>query len=464
MENLDKVYVDHLDKIAQSIQASELLEAYLEDEEPELYKKLSDTYEPFIHELYQAVADDHPMQIYALEEKIMDPAFEGLYLQRLLGYSVLRGVVNAHYKYIMPQDQFRKVLMAICQSANFELISHRIGQTVQVGFALSSDVWISNFFNEITNKKIKQFLMSQRLPKYRELNERRIGYLKYKKQFGTYNFYTARFPKTFSEMHTLYPELKEFLVQRILLNKDDSNLYPYIEEFAGNKDLRGEEEFVYTIGLMANYFDDEGAMTESIKDAMNEQRKEDPTFVTTYFEFLRELLNSKIPVSAECDHRLSRMIDKSIKDDFTKYYNLTDIIHSKGYVHEDTIEAIQKFYYQHEGLSTINECVRMTILNYFAQILRNLDEESYTDYFELNKIFTRYINIFTNQQFNQSVKELSLEYIKRLKKRYTDKRGKDYQDIKKFVMTTFVDLGFMNEKEVAEVFKTRRKKRKQASA
>ena len=44
-------------------------------------------------------------------------------------------------------------------------------------------------------------------------------------------------------------------------------------------------------------------------------------------------------------------------------------------------------------------------------------------------------------------------------KKYTDKRGKDYQDIKKFVKTNFVDLGFMKEKELVEFFKTRRKKK-----
>jgi hypothetical protein len=35
---------------------------------------------------------------------------------------------------------------------------------------------------------------------------------------------------------------------------------------------------------------------------------------------------------------------------------------------------------------------------------------------------------------------------------YTDKRGRDYQDIKKFVTSTFLDLGFKNEKELKELF------------
>ena len=45
-------------------------------------------------------------------------------------------------------------------------------------------------------------------------------------------------------------------------------------------------------------------------------------------------------------------------------------------------------------------------------------------------------------------------------RKYTDKRSRDYQDIKKFVSVHFQDYGFLKEKEVVELFKTRRKRRK----
>ena len=77
----------------------------------------------------------------------------------------------------------------------------------------------------------------------------------------------------------------------------------------------------------------------------------------------------------------------------------------------------------------------------------------------MTKTFILYINIFSNQKFNQDVKDLSLRYIKRLIKAYTDKRGRDYQDIKKFVKSTFLDLNFMKPKELVELFKTKRKKK-----
>jgi hypothetical protein len=78
---------------------------------------------------------------------------------------------------------------------------------------------------------------------------------------------------------------------------------------------------------------------------------------------------------------------------------------------------------------------------------------------ELNKTFIQYINIFGNQKFNQAVKDISLRYVKRLLKLFVDKRGRDYQDIKKFVKATFLDLGFMKDKELVELFKTKRKKK-----
>ena len=43
-------------------------------------------------------------------------------------------------------------------------------------------------------------------------------------------------------------------------------------------------------------------------------------------------------------------------------------------------------------------------------------------------------------------------FVNRLMKYYSDKRGRDYQDIKKFVVSSFVDLKFYKEKELVEIF------------
>jgi hypothetical protein len=125
-------------------------------------------------------------------------------------------------------------------------------------------------------------------------------------------------------------------------------------------------------------------------------------------------------------------------------------------VHEDTIKLVKEYYDQNKGVSIENECLREGIFGYCASFLNNLDAQSYTEYFEINKVFVSYINTFFNQKFNQNIKDLSLNYINTLLAVYTDKRGRDYQDIKKFVTNTFLDLGFKSEKELTEMFKTKK--------
>lgn len=127
-------------------------------------------------------------------------------------------------------------------------------------------------------------------------------------------------------------------------------------------------------------------------------------------------------------------------------------------MHEDTIEAVRNFYDSNEGLSVINATVRNTILGYFNQLLSNLEVDDYQNYFEISKIFNTYMKIFSNEKFNQDVQSLNQNFIQKLLVKFNDKRGKDYQDIKKFVTSHFADLEYMKEKDIAELFKSKRKK------
>ena len=147
LQELEEVYMDRLEELAQEIQASEELQSYLEEEEEESYNRLKEIYEAKIGILYDEVAAKHPLQLVYFEKVLLHNAFEGLFLPKILGHSVLRGEANDRMKYITPQEHFADVLMAICNSANFELLKKRIGQSIQIGFALSSDIWITNLIN-----------------------------------------------------------------------------------------------------------------------------------------------------------------------------------------------------------------------------------------------------------------------------------------------------------------------------
>ncbi len=457
---LDKTYLADLDKLAKSIQASEELANYLQEEEEESYEQLKANFEPLIHQIYDRVASENPLQIISLEKRLMEDDFEGLFLPRMLGYSVLRGELNSQYKYVLPQDHFKEVLMAICNSPNFENLKKRIGQSIQVGFALSSDIWITNLFAPIENKRIRYFLQSQKLDKYRTLKGIISGYTIYKRQFNSFNYMTADFPVNLGELKVLWSSLKEFLIYRIEKNLDNASLIPFLKDFIGNEDFKGHNEHLEIMGVTALFFNFDGKDHEYLAKHFNETRTKHDAFLEKWFELILEFHRSnRVDLDGTVDGRVSSIIDKDIKDDLTKYYELMDTVHSVGYVNEEAMEAVKAFYNQHEGRSLINECVRRSIFNYFSKLLNNIEVTDYQELFNLAKIYTVYVKIFSNEKFNQDVKGISMRYVKKLLKHYTDKRGKDYQDIKKFVSTTFQDLNFMTEKEVVELFKTRRKRK-----
>ncbi|MFK7933543.1 MAG: hypothetical protein AB8G22_08530 [Saprospiraceae bacterium] len=461
IQPLAPAYLEKLEELANEIQNSEELNTYLETEELDDFNRLKELYEPRISMLLDDVASNNPLQLVSFEQTLLHPSFEGLYLPKILGYSVLRGEVDERYKYVHPQNHFKAILMAVCNSANFDILRMRIGQSIQMGFALSSDIWITNLISEIQNKRIRYFLQGQKLEKYRREKERSIFYNRYKRQFRNDQYQSAEFPDDKSSLKVLFSSLKQFLLHRISVDKDDSSIIPHLNSFIEHADFQQTDELLEVLTMYAKFFERGEEDQEKLMSVFNRTRTEMPEFVGKYFEFLLELhLDKRSKLDGTADAYMSATLDKDIADDLTKYYNLMDVIHNQGYHTPEAQEAVKNFYVQYEGLSTINECARQSILRYFRKYIQNLEPEDYSSYFEITKVFTIYMSIFANQQFNQSLKDLSMAYIRKLLKTFTDKRGKDYQDVKKFVSTSFVDFGFLKPKEVVELFKTRRKRRK----
>ncbi len=460
MQNLDSKYLEALEGIAASIQDAEALASYLENEEEDDFIQLKDLFEPQIAELYEEVARENPLQLIAFEVVLLNPAFEGLFLPKILGYSVLRGEINENYKYVRPQDHFRDVLLAICNSANFDILKKRIGQSIQIGFALSSDIWVTNLISEIDNKRVRYFLQSQKLERYRNLQDRKMGYMRYRRQFLNDNFQTAEFPEDLSELPIFFNPLKHFLIYRINLDTDDASLHEPIQNFLNRAAFKGTPEHQQILMLYTYFFDLDAETQADMADLLDEQRASGAVFSDRGLDFIKEIhLGRELDLTPEADLQFSGLLDRDIQDDLARYYELMDRIHKDGIEDEAVQEAVKVFHNLHEGLSTINACVRQTIYHYFRRQVVALTPQDYPQLFEISKLYPIYMGIFDNQQFNQDLKELSMKYVKQLLKTYTDKRGKDYQDIKKFVSTAFVDFGFLKEKETVELFKTRRKKK-----
>lgn len=454
---LDIKYKTVLDNIKSSIQLSEELKTYLDTEEDEDYKALVLKFENEIHELYTTVADNHPLQLISLERALMDDQFEGLYLPKALGYAVLRGRVNSRIKYERPQNHFADILDFITKSSNFEQIRLRVGQSIQIGFAMSSDIWITNFLANVTNKRAKTFLESQRFIKYREEKQRNTALVKYRKQFQSLNFSTVVMPENITELLVESGSLKDFLIYRGLREYNNESLKPALQKLINNNEYYDNKEFYELCLIIGAHFDLEAGDVSNLKNAMTSIRANHDQDSNHVFELLNAHSDKVKGLTIANEKNLSSIIDKSSSDKISAYFTMLDTINSLGYVHQDAIHAVREYYYQNEGLSDENEAVRKSILSKLSKFLNNLTVEEYPEYFEINKVFTEYMEIFSNQKFNQDLKDLSLVYIRKCLKHYKDKRSKEYQDIKKFVKTTFLDHGFMTEKQLTDLFKTKRK-------
>jgi hypothetical protein len=459
MYPLDPAYQAQVDDLIQQIQNSDELAAFLESEEEGDYAALRETFEPAVAELYREVAIHAPLQLLSLETVLLDDRLEGLYLPKILGFTVLRGPVNEHCQYHYPQEAFRKTLLAICASSNFDELRKRIGQTVQIGFALSSHIWVTNLLEEVENRQIRQYLQTQKLERYHDLDQRLDGYRRYAMQFRDEIFFTTEFPDTLPGLRRSFPSLRQFMERRILLRLDNTTLLEPMYQLVNNNELVGSEEHRYLLVIFMNFFDPTTESKAQVGAKFNQLRKKEAEFTDNYFRVLSILHHSKYDIDAACDRRVAALLDPKIKDDITEYYKLVESVHSKGYIHQDAMDEVRAFYGQHQGLSIVNECVRLTIYNYLRKFLENIETNDYPELFEISKVCAAYFQIFDNEHFKLDVKALCMVYVRKLLLVYTDKRGKDYQDIKRFVQTVFVDLGFLTDKEVVELFKSRRKKK-----
>ena len=459
MQPLDEKYYDRLNDIAMAIQDSPDLAQYLEEEEDEFYNNLRIAHEPALSILHHQVASEAPLQLVTFEKYLLEPAFEGLYLPRVLGFAVLRPEINDQYRYVRPNDHFKDVLLAICQSPHFDQLKKRIGQSISVGFALSSDIWITNLMSLVENKRIRYFLQQQKNDRFRDLKDREDIYRRYSNQFRNEQYHSADFPAALGEMKANFSALRQFLLKRFETGGDNASLQAQVKDFLANKTFQGNEEYLEMLAMYGNFIELDPAERLAFATHFERERRSFPEFDLKYLRFLITLFKSP-GINPVNDERMSGAVDKSWSDKISDYYRIAEKVHHLGYVHQDTIEAVQEFYNNHQGLSVESECLRLLIVQYFSRLINGLSEREYTNYFELTKIFSIYMRIFSNQEFNQEVEKRSMVYINKLLKHYTDKRSKDYQDVKKFVSTQFVDFGFLKDKEVVEMFKTRRKKRK----
>lgn len=467
MYELNEAYSQHLEAIAVAIQASPNLASFLEEEEDQFYDALKIEFEPQIEAAYQQMIDFSPLEIESFERKLLDERFEGLFLPRTLGYAVLRGEITEHYYYARQNNHFGEILKAIAQNSNFDQLRNRIGQSVQCGFALSSDIFVTSLINGVSSKRVRQFLQGQRSNDARTMEGRRRIERRYRRQFKSRNYHYAPFPVNETELTSHTTALIDFLLYRVSGALNNDALLPTLHEMVTRPEFAGRPEILKPLAIYGAYFTPSEEMLPELKAALNRERKEHAEGTADgILGFLLELKNrSDVPFGPEQEQKMGSIVDRQLEDDLTAYFNLTDKIHADGFVSPDVQEAIQEEQPKHSGLSNFNENIRQTIYGYFAKLTSGLgtSEEEYMQWFEISgKQIPAYIKVFGNESFNQQLRSLARKYTKELLKVYTNKRGKDYRDIKKTTMTTWIEYGFMTEKQLKEFFKTPRKKKVEA--
>ncbi len=458
MQELNLDYAQRAEDIRAAIQDSEALTTYLESEEPDDYATIKEGYEPHIANLYAEVADDNPLQLEALENILLDSGFEGLFLPRLLGYTTLRPRLNERGQYERPGEHLRKVLLAVAESNAFDELQKRIGQGLTTAFALSTAVWSTKLINDIANKRVRNFFENHNDRSIRTAEQRFEQYKRYGRQFARDNYATAAFPADGEELGLHALDLENFILYRVKHGLDNASLVEPITRFLGNDALLGDPLYERLVTLLGIFVELPDGAEPVIADRLRELREQDETgYSDRFFDLLNGLYHDeRAEVNEEADRRMAKRIGTNRDDKVAKYYQLIERLHDTGIADLGTQDAVRVYVSERDGRSTELSCVRQATLGYFRAHIKNLDVENYTDFFDITKLFAVYITIFGSESFKQELRTHSLAYVKQLIRRYTDKRGRDYQDIKKFVTRTFDDLEFMTEKEIVNLFKTKR--------
>ena len=100
-------FIKELKQLAESIQSSEALAIFQEEESDETYKSLAAEFEPALLAVHAEVANHFPLHLETFELEYLSPDMEGLFQPKLLGFSVLRGHFDSNYKYTSPQNHFK---------------------------------------------------------------------------------------------------------------------------------------------------------------------------------------------------------------------------------------------------------------------------------------------------------------------------------------------------------------------
>ena len=235
--------------------------------------------------------------------------------------------------------------------------------------------------------------------------------------------------------------------------KRQDSVYAYNQGIISNASLGKSSEHLEILLIIGFYFDLKDAERQELSSRLSEYVNDSELIL----EVLLKLQVESNPQDADYS-RMHTVLSSTSLESLKSFIDVCVQINALGYINPEAIETAKVYYENNRGTSLENAAFRNFAFAKFDKFMSTLAVEDFNEYFELNKVFVVYMNLLDNEKFNQSIKGVSMTYVKKLLRTYTQKRSKDYQDIKKFVSSVFLDLGFLNEKQIKELFKTKRKK------
>ncbi len=452
---LQKEYLEKLNAIKTHLQDSEEYQTYLDEEDEESYNTLRAKIEPYLNALYLEVSKNQPMQILTLEEAMMDHQLEGLYLDKLMSYSILRAKLTPDTRFDRSQDILEKMILFMTESSSFDLIENSMRLPVRMTFALSSNIWSNKVIEQISSKRAKEYLRRQLKEAKRDDHARVVQYKGLKKRYAEVPYQTAEVPAVENlNWKVEYDDFRRFLVRRVEADVDNSTLVPSIYEFLNNEKLKGADEQIELFILYSHFFELEDEDFENMEKILAEFQDKGEDFQNRYFELLSKLID-EVDLDIEKTAIVSDLINKE-KDDFlSNFYTLVASYSNRDHIDVELAEEIERYSHKYRELSPPIACFKKLLLYFIDQDIAKYLNEDYTQLFENVYIYDKLAESFLEKSYREEIGSVLDAHLNTLMFYFKAKTA-EFKAIKKLVSGTPVEFGFITMKEVRARYRAHR--------
>lgn len=458
--SIKATYSKRLDAVKKFLSDSAEYQAYLESEEREEYKAVADKVEPYLQSLYNEIAEKNPMEIIEFEEILTDEALEGIFVDKLMYFTILRASVDENYRFERSQERLEELILFAAQSSSFEAMQRSLLLPVRLAFSLSSGIWGNKVIGKIKNKSAREFFQRQFGEATRDDHARAVQYRSLKKRFKEIKYQSASVPTDNINWKTEFADFRNFLVDRIGAGHDNTTVKASLYEFLENDAFKGTDEQIELLCIFIHFIELDDEDFDKVETVLNELRKGEG-FDESYFGILLKVMKMDMPIDLDRIGIINDLLDTDHKDSLLGFYELLTNFSVKDFMDEEIVESVEIFSGRHRELSPIMTCFKHLLIRIIdAEVVKHLNDD-YTQLFQSMHIYDGLAEAFLEKSYRQDIKEILVEYMKSLMF-YFEKGSTEYKAIKAMVMDAPVKNNFVTTKEVRALYRAQLKAEKAA--